>query len=152
MNTPLVLGILVFIAAFGAVYAVNSGSTQFAFTPPYYYVNGGDLASVLNSMLFVFLFSLLFFGLGAPLALGIEGLKYSSLYLAQAIPFYDLFYILPQFIAAYAATILGTGALADFQGNASVFDYWKDGVKYFLVALGLTAILLVLRPYVSLPV
>jgi len=151
MNTPLVLGIVVFAMSFAAVYYVNQNSaTQFQFTPPYAFASGGDLVSVLNSLFFVFFFTLLFFGMGAPLALGIEGLKYASFYFAQAIPLFDLFYVLPQLIAAYSAVVLGTGALADFQGKASLFDYWKEGMKFFVAALALTAVLFLVRPFVSI--
>lgn len=148
MNSFVVIGIVAFIAAFSAVYYINltNETTNYTFTPPYYYAVG-DLGGQINSFLFVFIVSAAFFGLAVPIALGIEGLKYASLLSTSAMPAFDILFVIPQLLAAYSASLLGQGAVEDYQGRGSVFKYWADSVKWFIVGAVVLGVIWFLRPY-----
>lgn len=135
MKAVFVLSVIIFAAAFGAVYSVNSftGYDVF-FKPPYHYAAGG-LPSEANAFAFAFIFSLLFFGYSAPIALGIEGLKYASLYSSGIIGLPALAFILPQFVACFAAMTLGEGAIKDYKGEGKMIDYAWKAFKYLAVAI-----------------
>ena len=152
MNFSFALGIVFLIVAFGAVYALNydfsSGKAKegaTAFNAPYTF-QPGEFTSYLNAFFFVFIFSLLFFGYSAPIALGIEGAKYASLYIAGALKPYDFIFLLPQLIGAYAAIVMGSGVLNDFEGN-TVFEKWNRAIKFFAIGLVLVVALSLIRPF-----
>ncbi|MFH1750150.1 MAG: hypothetical protein ABH863_00560 [Candidatus Micrarchaeota archaeon] len=144
MNFAFVAGLALFIVAFGGFYAINydfaSGSVRegAAFVAPYNYI-AGSFTSHLNAYFFVFVFSLLFFGYSTPIALGLEGAKHASAMLHGANPF-ELVFIIPSLIGAYAAIVLGQGVLEDIEGN-SVFEKWNAAVKFFAIGLALTVAL-----------
>lgn len=144
MNTVIVFGAFVFIAAFSSVYLYNSTGGSFEFVPLYFY-NSGDFLSEANAFFFVFFFSLLFFGISAPLALGMEGLKYASLLTIGGTHPYDSVFILPQLIAAFSATIFGTGILRDYSGKGNLLEEVKKGSTYLAYAFGLMLFLFLLR-------
>ncbi|HLD62333.1 MAG TPA: hypothetical protein VI875_00535 [Candidatus Norongarragalinales archaeon] len=150
MNISVFLGIVVFVACFGGVLYLNSsageGTKLFFVTPPYNYAVG-DALSYVNAFLFVFILSAAFFGIAAPLALGIEGLKYASLLSTGIMPVYDILFAIPQVFAAYSAALLGRGAIEDYQGKGSVFAHWKDSVKFFVVGAVSLVILIAVRSY-----
>jgi len=147
MNSFIILGIVVFAISFAGVYYVNyTAETPYSFTPPYYF-SIGDMMSQINAFLFVFIVSAAFFGLAVPIALGIEGLKYASLLSTASMPAFDLLFAIPQLFAAYSASLLGQGAVEDYQGRGSVFAYWSDSVKWFVVGAVMLGILWLARPY-----
>jgi len=149
MNVFIVLGIIVFIAAFSGVYYINATSqsgSALVFTPPYYFAVG-ETWSLVNSFLFVLVVSAAFFGIAVPIALGIEGLKYASLLSTSAMPAFDLLFAIPQFFAAYSASLLGQGAVEDYQGKGTVFAYWKDSLKWFAGGVVALVLLIFARPY-----
>ncbi len=149
MNIFIFLGIVVFVACFGGLLYLNSsgeGGKLIFVNPPYNYIVG-DTLSFFNSFLFVFIFSAAFFGVAAPIALGIEGLKYASLLSAGLMPVYDILFAIPQVLAAYSASMLGKGAIEDYQGKGSVFAHRKDAVKWFAVGVVFLVILILARSY-----
>lgn len=149
MNVSIFLGVLFFIVTFGAVFYFNSDTAKdrlYQFTPPYHYVVG-ETTSFINAFLFVFILSAAFFGLTSPIALGIEGLKYASLYTNASMPAFDLLFIIPQVIVAYSASLLGKGAVEDYDGKGNVFAYWKDALKWFAIATGALLGLIIARGY-----
>ncbi|MEM4255040.1 MAG: hypothetical protein QXR53_01790 [Candidatus Norongarragalinales archaeon] len=149
MKISLFLGIVVFVICFGGVLYLNSSNPEgklFVFTPPYNYVVG-DTLSFFNSFLFVFILSAAFFGIAAPIALGMEGLKYASLLSAGLMPVYDVLFVIPSLLSAYSASLLGQGAIEDYQGKGSVFGHWQDAVKWFAVGTAILVILILARGY-----
>ncbi|MFH1056333.1 MAG: hypothetical protein V1717_00855 [Candidatus Micrarchaeota archaeon] len=149
MNVFIVLGIVVFVAAFAGVYFMNVSSPQaYAFIPPYHFVVG-EAASLVNSFLFVLVVSAAFFGLAVPIALGIEGLKYGSMLSTQTMPAFDLLFAIPQLFAAYSASLLAQGVVDDYQGKGTVFMQWKDALKWFIAGVVALVILVLARPYVQ---
>ncbi|PIT85527.1 hypothetical protein COU36_02810 [Candidatus Micrarchaeota archaeon CG10_big_fil_rev_8_21_14_0_10_59_7] len=139
-----VLSLFVFLAAFAASYYTFPEDGGQPFVPPYAY-QPAEFWSIVNSFFFVLIGSALFFGFSAPLALGIEGWKYGSLFAAKAIPSFDLLFIVPQFVAAFAAILIGQGMIKDYEGSGVLYEHWRRGVKYLLAALFLFGLLLVVR-------
>ena len=153
MNAFIIIGIAVFIAAFGSVLALNStaivqGRERIVFTPPYQYDSvNPEAVGFINAFLFVVVVSAVFFGFGVPIALGIEGLKYASLFTTGKMPAFDLFFVGPQILAAYAISLIGKGAVEDYQGRGSVFAYWRDALKWFVASAAILGILILSRKY-----
>lgn len=149
VNVSLFIGVLFFIAAFGTVFYLNSSETDgkaLQFTPPYHYVVG-ETISFVNAFLFVFILSAVFFGFGVPIALGIEGLKFASLFSLGAMPAYDMLFAVPEVVVAYSAALLGKGAIEDYRGKGNVFTSWKDALKWFAVSLFMLLVLILARGY-----
>ncbi|MFH0835677.1 MAG: hypothetical protein V1834_00770 [Candidatus Micrarchaeota archaeon] len=148
MRTLAIFSLVVFAVAFAGVYVHNETTTGPALQiiPPYHYETG-ELWSLLNAFLFVTIVSALLFGVAAPIALGIEGLKYGSMFSLKTMPVYDLVFIVPQLFACLAATTLAHGTLEDYQGRGSLGDYWREAIKYFLIGLLLLGLLIFIRPY-----
>ncbi|HIH20367.1 TPA: hypothetical protein HA244_03810 [Candidatus Micrarchaeota archaeon] len=151
MNSFVILGILALMAAFGAVLYLNnnaeaSGQPQLSFSPPYHF-KVGDTLSEVNAFLFVVILSAAFFGLASPIALGMEGLKYGSLFSTHAMPLYDLSFAVPQVLAAVAVSFVGQGAIEDYQGKGTVFTYWRSAVKWFAAGVVLLIVLIATRGY-----
>jgi len=151
INTVAALALFAFTAAFFAVWLTNQAAPaeqQFIFLPPYHY-EADDYWSYLTAFFFATVFSLLFFGAGAPIAMAIEGAKYASLYSVGVMPAFDLAFAVPTLIAALAAATLGQGVIADYRNKGSLFDYWRTSVLYFNTALLLFFILLAIRATVT---
>jgi hypothetical protein len=154
MNLPAILSGIIFVLAFGTVYSMGydfqAGKAREnanpIFNAPYYFVSG-ELISYLNAFFFVFIFSLLFFGYSAPIAMGIEGGKFAALFVSGLLKPYDFVFVIPEFFAAYSAILLGQGVLEDFEGK-TVFEKWASALKFFVVGLVLTAIFYGLRVFV----
>lgn len=145
MEFLLVFSIISFAAMFGAVYYLNTvQGFELSFTPPYYFKTG-DWISLFNAFSFVFVVSLLFFGMGAPIALGAEGLKYASLYSLSGMHWFDFSFILPEFIACFAAISLAQGVLSDYEGRESIKNYFHSSVKNLLLGLALLCFLIIAR-------
>lgn len=148
MDKTFLVALVALSACFAGVYFVNSsGAGEPVFIAPPYHSQVGDAGSFVASFAFVFLFSLLFFGYAAPVALAIEGLKYASLFTVRGLPWFDLLFILPEVLACYSAILLGHSALAEFTSSGSLFSSWRRAFKYFMVAAVLFGVLLVARGY-----
>ncbi|HEV8289784.1 MAG TPA: hypothetical protein VGQ00_02405 [Candidatus Norongarragalinales archaeon] len=147
MNTITLFSLIVFATVFAAVYINNTttGATPIVFTPPYSYASGGDLLSELNAFLFTFIFSLLFFGLSAPIALGIEGAKYAGLFTQHLMSAFDFAFLLPQVIAVFAATLLGQAIIDDYTEKRSLLEGWTDARNYFLAAFVLFIVVFLVK-------
>ncbi len=139
---------MVFAAAFASVYGLHSLGYEIAFAPPYYYAPE-DVFTPLNAFFFSFIFSLLFFGYGAPLAMLVEGLKFSSYYVNGIIGAVDLLFFIPNALAVLAAIRLGHAALQDLRGEGSVLDEWSNSVKYFAAGLGLLGVLFLAKRFLA---
>ncbi len=152
LNAISVLALLALFAGFAGVFVLNSqGAAQqqpLISVPVPYFFAPGDVVGVVNSFLFVFVFSLLFFGFGAPIALGLEGAKYAFLISAGGMKFFDLAFAVPQIFAAMAATVLGRGIIDDYRGVKTVFDYWDSALGYLALGVAVLFVLLVFRPFV----
>ena len=138
MNSLGLLAIATFFIAFSAAH--YSGTHVQA--QPFHFV-AGEPISYANAFSFAFLFSLLFFGFSAPIAMLLEGLRYAGI--AAGTQWYELLFALPELAAAYAAVLLGQGIVADLEGKGNVFTEWADAKKFFLVAVGSLALLLLGR-------
>jgi hypothetical protein len=154
MNFPTVAAIVILVLAFLGSYAssydfsksqVYEGSQPFV-TPYYFVVN--ELTSAINAYFFVFIFSLLFFGYSAPIAMGIEGAKYGSLLAHGIMNVFDLIFIFPQLLGAYSAILLGQGVIDDIEGK-TIFENWGRALKFFLIGLAITVFLFLVRFMVS---
>lgn len=143
-NALSTLTLVAFALAFLAVWSLAGSSSVAAYAPPYYYQTG-DYWSYLNAFFFSVVFSLLFFGAGAPLAMGMEGAKYASLFYTGAMPAFDLLFLIPSLFGSVGAVTLSQGILADFRNQGSVFAYWPRALRYFDSALILLFILLAVR-------
>ncbi|MEK6954442.1 MAG: hypothetical protein AABX01_05510 [Candidatus Micrarchaeota archaeon] len=152
MNLVAILAIAALIFSFGGMHALNydfsAGKAKVeiaSFKAPYYFAPG-DFTSYLNAYFFVFVFSLLFFGFSAPIALGIEGTKYASFAISGSLPAFDYVFLIPEMLAAYSAIVLGGGILNDIDGE-NVFEKWSAAVKFFVIGLVLMVALALIRPY-----
>lgn len=136
-----------FVIAFAAVFAAQSAlGAAIEFKPPYYYAPG-DALGVINSFFFVFFFSLLFFGYAAPLALGIEAVKYASYFSTGAANAFDLLFAAPGILAALSAIRLGHGVLRDLRGEGSVFDEFSIAARFFIAGAVVLGVLLVVKRF-----
>ncbi|MBI4361084.1 hypothetical protein HY572_04920 [Candidatus Micrarchaeota archaeon] len=127
--------VIVFCGVFFAVYGFNLSQPQaIQLEPPYAFVPN-DVQSELLSLTFVFVFSALFFGFSAPLALGIEAAKFASLYSAGSVDATYLAFALPQVIVALSATYLGQGLLKDYQGDGRWKQYAQKSAMLLILAL-----------------
>lgn len=147
MNALSLVAFAVLLVSFFGVYAYNMlpGVDKVTYAPPYYFMKD-DALSYANAYFFVLIFSLLLFGMGAPVAMAIEGTKYAVL--MTILPLYDLVFILPELYAMLAATKLGEGVMADWSGEGNIYNYWSEGIKLALVGIVLLIILMVARPFV----
>ncbi len=146
----LVLG-FVFVAASNFDFEAGAFKAQpsAAFKPPYYFAEN-DVKSEFNAFFFVFLFSLLFFGLSAPVALAIEGLKYGTLISTASPTAFEFAFAIPGVLASYSAVLLGQAIMNDLGSEKSVFDAWSAALKYFAAGLALTALLATARMFLGL--
>lgn len=152
MNLLAAASFAAFVLAFGVVAVGNlqtdtmtfQNPPDLSFRPPYSFDAPGSLQSELDAFFFTFLFSLLFFGVSAPVALALEGAKFGTL-LVTGSPAFNFAFIAPQLFAAYAAILLGQGALKDFDGKENVFASWGGALKYFGAGLALTLALILVR-------
>jgi len=146
MNAVSLLAFGVLIVSFFGVFAYNSmpGTDKVTYAPPYYFIKD-DALSYLNAYFFVLIFSLLLFGMGAPVAMAIEGTKYAVL--VSILPVYDLVFILPELCAMLAAAKLGEGVMADWSGEGNIYNYWSEGIKLALIGFGLLLLLMFARPF-----
>lgn len=145
LNSVSALALFAFTFSFMAVWTVNSGPGEDLYlVPPYHYIPG-DYWSYLNAFFFSVVFSLLFFGVSAPIAMAVEGAKYASLLSAGIMPPFDLAFAIPSLLGAIAAATLGQGIVADYRNKGSLFEYWAPALLYFNVALILLFIALASR-------
>lgn len=152
MKAALILSGVVFLVCFGAVYYWNTTSSEdIVFDPPYYFLKTNDLTSVVNAYFFVFFFTLLFFGTLAPIAWGIEGLKYGALISSFKIAWFDLLFIIPQILATYSAILLGISLNNDLQGKTNFFQHWNKAAMAFFAGLAAMGLFLILKNYVVIP-
>jgi hypothetical protein len=133
------ISLVLFAICFIAVFAYNNFSGDKIVVKPPYFFNAGDAVSQVNSVAFVFFFSLLAFGLSTTVAMGIEGAKFASLFSTGAIGGYDLLFIIPEALAAFAACELGQAILNDYEGKSSLFK----NTKFIIASLAGSVILLV---------
>lgn len=150
MNGVSLISLVVLMACFLGVLVYNAGQSgvdRYYFSPPYYYKLGDGFAMAV-AFSFVLTFSLLFFGLAAPAAMAVEGLKFGSFFSAGLIPAYDLILIIPQVLAMLAATTIGEGVMADWSGKSTIFDYWAEGMKYAVGGLIFLGAYVFIRPFV----
>ncbi len=68
------------------------------------------LEGLLMAVVFSFVVSLLFYGFGAPFALGFEALRFVSLRLSGGLHSFDLVFLLPVFFACFAGSSLADAA------------------------------------------
>ncbi len=142
-----------FLYVAGANYDFQTGAFKTepstAVKPPYYFQEN-DVKSEFNGFFFVFLFSLLFFGLSAPIALAVEGAKYGTLISTQGVRAFDFAFAIPEVLAAYSAVLLGQAVMNDLGSEKNVFDAWSAALKFFAAGLALTALLVAARTFLSL--
>ena len=149
MNKKLVaLTIAALIVAFAATYALEAfAGVKISFNPPYYYASG-DAFGVVNAFAFAFVFSLLFFGYGAPIAMLIEGIKYGSFLANGSAGAIDAAFALPALLAGLAGVALGQGALREWRGTGSFFEDWGAATRFFAAGAVLLGVLLVIKNFV----
>ena len=155
MKSLTFFAVALFFLAFGGVYFYNANQLQnsnlvFKFQPLYAFAPG-DVLSVFNAFFFVFIVSLLLFGLGGVVSMAHEGAKYGYLLSTISRPsgfhVFDLFFIVPQLMACIAATTLGAGLILDYRGKSSLFPYWNYALRYFGLGLFITIVLIGIRPF-----
>ncbi len=156
MNSLSFFSVVVFFACFAAVFFINSQamqskSTLFSFTPPY---AESGLFGIFNAFFFVFVFSLLFFGFTAPVAMGVQGLVLASNYsyfmagMNNNFSYWSFAFILPQFLAVFAATSLGEGVIKDYEGKGSVYTGWNEALKFFSIGLVVLMVMVLIQSFV----
>jgi len=146
-QTLFVLSFLALAAAFAGVYAVEAfGGVHLRFAPPYYYASG-DVFGVTNAFAFAFLFSLLFFGYGGPVAMLVEGAKHASFLATGAATALDAAFALPSLLACLSGVALGQSALREWRGEGSFFEDWGGGARLFIAGAVLLGVLLVAKRF-----
>lgn len=144
------LGLVVFAAVFGvAVTQSAPNGTPFVFTPPYAF-EFGKLLDYGIGLAFAFFFSLFFFGVTAPLVLGVEGAKFATMYLSHGLT-PDLLFIFPELLASFAAVNLGVALLADLEDRQPFERNVQDGAVQAFLALGLFVVFALAKLYVFAP-
>ncbi len=135
-----VLSLLFYLGVSAAILTVNLGEQAPAqlllLQPPYHYVPG-DLLSEFTGFIFTFLFSLLFFGLSAPLAIAIEAAKQASFFSANKELTISALFSLPNIMASFAAVSLGAAAFEDIEGKKPLEYALSEGFRTLLVAIAL---------------
>lgn len=126
---------MVFAGVFFAVYGFNLSQPEAIHLEPPYQFTPNDIQSELLSLTFVFVFSALFFGFSAPLALGVEAAKFASLYSAGLVDVTYLAFALPQALVAFSATYLGQGLLKDYQGDNRWREFAQKSAMLLILAL-----------------
>jgi len=146
MNALSLLAFGVLIISFFGVFAYNTlpGMEKVTYAPPYYFIKD-DALSYVNAYFFVLIFSLLLFGMGAPVAMAIEGTKYAVL--ISILPLYDMVFVIPELCAMLAATKLGEGVMADWSGEGNIYNYWSEGIKLALIGVALLVVFMAARPF-----
>ncbi len=127
--------VIVMAAVFFTVYGLNLSQGFALDVQPPYAFSPGDVGGELMALAFVFVFSVLFFGYGAPVALGMEGAKFASLYSAGAVNETYLAFLLPEVLVAVAAVYLGQGLLKDYQGEGLWHGYAKKALVFLILGL-----------------
>jgi hypothetical protein len=146
MNATSLIAFAALFLAFVGVFAYQSYSGQMVnYNPPYFFGIESWMGNV-NAFSFVFIFSMLFFGMGAPAAMAMEGAKFASIY--PVVPFYDMLFIVPEVFAMLAAARLGEGVMADWSGEGNIYLHWREGIKFLAIGLAFLALLTFLRPVV----
>ncbi len=158
MKSLTIVALLAFLVAFAAVYFYNSDQnakhlTTVKVTPPYAF-SPGETIGEFNAFFFVFIASLLLFGIGGIAAMLLEGAKYG--YFASKLmtgaptlfTFFDLLFIIPLVLSCIAATTLAAGLILDYRGKGSMWSYWSNAAKFFGFGLALLVILVIARPFV----
>jgi hypothetical protein len=118
----------------------TTGAKPVLIDPPYHYVPG-DLLSELNGFVFTFLFSLLFFGLSAPLAIAIEAAKQASQFSVSKSLAVHFLFTLPNILASFAAVSFGAAAFEDIEGKKPLEYSMAEGTRTLLVAIGIFLVL-----------
>ncbi|MFA6048568.1 MAG: hypothetical protein WC792_01300 [Candidatus Micrarchaeia archaeon] len=157
LNAFSVLALLALFAGFAGVFVVNAtaqdDSQRAVVQAPFATAFGAPGAfseiGAINSFLFVLLFSLLFFGIAAPLALGFEGARYAALFSSGHLNFFDIAFLVPEVLAAVSATVIGKGIIDDYRGNKSVFESWDEAIRWLALGAAVLVVLLVLRPHLA---
>ncbi len=145
-----IFSMVVFVAVFAAIYGYNLQATEkVSFQPPYAF-QPEDLQGEVLSLVFVFVFSLLFFGSATPLALGIEAAKFASLYSTGAVGQFYLALALPICLVGLSASYLGHGLWVDYQGKGLWRDYARKSTVYLMAGLALWALIYFGRQYVTI--
>jgi hypothetical protein len=143
-----VLSFLALAAAFAGVYGAEAfGGVRVRFSPPYYYASD-DVAGAANAFAFAFLFSLLFFGYGGPIAMLIEGAKTGSFLASGAATAFDAAFALPSLLACFSGIALGQGALREWRGEGSFFEEWRNAALFFIAGAAALGLLLVAKRFV----
>ena len=157
MKSLTLIAIALFIVSLTAVFFYDSNQLThkqpaFQFKPLYAFAPG-DAVSAFNAFFFVFIVSLLLFGMGSVVAMILEGLKYGYLLFSafngvavSGFHVFDLLFVIPQIMACVAATTLGAGLILDYRGKSSLFPYWNYAVRYFFFGIAVTGALLLIRP------
>ncbi len=162
MKSLTIVALLAFLVAFAAIYFYNSDQTAkhlptVKVTPPYAF-SPGETIGEFNAFFFVFIASLLLFGIGGIVSMLSEGAKYgyfASKLMSDApttastsFTFFDLLFILPLVLSCIAATTLAAGLIMDYRGKGSMWSYWSNAAKFFGFGLALLVILIIARPFV----
>ena len=151
MNGISLLSLLVLLLTLGGLLAYNAVSSEKSYFAPPYFFSKGDDWSFISAFAFVFVFSTLFFGLSAPVAMAVEGLKFGSLLSAGQMPAYDLVFLVPEIFAMLAATGLGEAVMSDYSGKKSIYESWSANFSYLAVGVALLVAFILLRqPVLSL--
>jgi hypothetical protein len=130
-----VFSIIAMAAVFFAVLGLNISQNAGLNVQPPYAFSSGDVISELMALSFVFVFSVLFFGYGAPIALGFEAAKFASLYSIGAVNELYLLFMIPEVLVAVSAVYVGQGLLKDYQGEGLWHAYAKKGVIFLILGL-----------------
>lgn len=136
-----VMSLLLYLGVCAALLTVNlndrtTNGPQLLIQPPYHYVPG-DIWSELNGFAFTFLFSLLFFGLTAPLAVAVEAAKQASQFSISKSLAISVLFTLPNILASFAAVSLGAAAFEDMEGKKPLEYSLTEGFRTLLVAVAL---------------
>ncbi|MEM0475787.1 MAG: hypothetical protein QW343_03260 [Candidatus Norongarragalinales archaeon] len=139
---------LALAVAFAGVYGAEAFSgVKIRFSPPYYYASN-DVLGAINAFSFAFLFSLLFFGYGGPIAMLVEGAKHASFLASGAASVFDAAFALPSLLACFSGVALGQGALREWRGTGSFFEEWSGAARFFAAGAVLLGVLLVAKRFV----
>ena len=82
----------------------------------------------------------MFLGFGAAVAMGYQTLLFSTYFAEKSLHPYDLVFIIPEFIAAYAAVLVAGAVLTQEEGKGTATSKIPAAAGFFVLGLMVTVI------------
>lgn len=105
--------------------------------------------SVILSVVFSFVLSMFFYGFGGVLAMFLEGTKFAYFIFSKGTSYFDLFLVVPQFLAVVAGMALAKAVTNELADKTRVRQNWFVPASYFVCSLNLVLLYFILRTWIA---